>query len=101
MPERYAATPGRLDVEGEGSKRAGASSARDRRRSCHGRRVARAKSFRLLGDEKLLVDLAIDRSLVPDPRPVPVRYRDEHLAVVAKPTGVVTHPTATHRRARS
>ena len=28
---------------------------------------------------------------------MPVRYRDEHLVVVVKPAGVITHPTATHR----
>ena len=29
---------------------------------------------------------------------MPVRYRDEHLAIVAKPAGVVTHPDREHRR---
>ena len=99
MPERYAATPGRLDVVV--TALTGVPRADVQRAIAEGHvtvdGVVRAKSFRLLGDEELLVDLAVDRSLVPDPRPVPVRYRDEHLAVVAKPTGVVTHPTATHR----
>ena len=99
MPERYAATPGRLDVVV--TALTGVHRADVQRAIAEGHvtvdGVARAKSFRLLGDEELLVDLAVDRSLVPDPRPISVRYRDEHLAVVAKPTGVVTHPTATHR----
>jgi 23S rRNA pseudouridine1911/1915/1917 synthase len=29
--------------------------------------------------------------------PVPIRYRDEHLVVVAKPAGVLTHPTSSTR----
>lgn len=33
-------------------------------------------------------------SLVPEPVPFEVRYEDEHIAVVDKPSGVVTHPGA-------
>ncbi len=99
MPERYAAAPGRLDVVV--TTLTGVPRADVQRAIAQGHvtvdGVVRAKSFRLLGDEELLVDLVVDRTLAPDPRKVPVRYRDEHLAVVAKPTGVVTHPTATHR----
>ena len=99
MPERFAATPGRLDVVVTaltGVPRADVQRAiADGLVTVDG--VARPKSFRLLGDEELEVDLITDRSLVPDPRAVPVRYRDEHLVVVVKPAGVITHPTATHR----
>ena len=34
--------------------------------------------------------------LVPESVPMTVRYEDEHLLVVDKPTGVVTHPSAGH-----
>jgi 23S rRNA pseudouridine1911/1915/1917 synthase len=57
---------------------------------------ARPKSYRLRGGERLTLDLEA-RSTEPAPGgPVPVRFRDEHLLVVAKPAGVVTHPTASH-----
>lgn len=59
--------------------------------------TARAKSFKLSGGERVEVDLPDPSSLEPDPTPVPVLYEDEHLAVVSKPAGVVTHPTASHR----
>jgi len=99
MPERFEATPGRLDVVV--TALTGVPRADVQRAIAEGLvtvdGVARPKSFRLFGDEELEVDLITDRSLAPDPRPVPVRYRDEHLAVVVKPAGVITHPTATHR----
>jgi 23S rRNA pseudouridine1911/1915/1917 synthase len=99
MPERFAATPGRLDVVVTaltGVPRADVQRAiADGLVTVDG--VARPKSFRLVGDEELEVDLITDRSLVPDRRSVPVRYRDEHLVAVVKPAGVITHPTATHR----
>jgi len=99
MPDRYAATPGRLDVvltALSGVPRADVQRAiTEGLVTVDGRR--RPKSFRLVGDEELLADLATDRPLVPDPRPVPLRYRDEHLVVVVKPAGCVTHPTAAHR----
>ena len=37
--------------------------------------------------------------LVPEEVPLVVRYEDEHLLVVDKPAGVVTHPGAGHARA--
>ena len=98
MPERFEATPGRLDVVVTvltGVPRADVQRAiADGLVTVDG--IARPKSFRLVGDEELEVDLVTDRSLVPDPRPVPVRYRDEHL-VVAKAGGRHHVPTATHR----
>ena len=99
MPERFEATPGRLDVVV--TALTGVPRADVQRAIAEGLvtvdGVTRPKSFRLSGDEELEVDLVTDRSLVPDTRPVPVRHRDEHLVVVVKPAGVITHPTATHR----
>jgi 23S rRNA pseudouridine1911/1915/1917 synthase len=60
--------------------------------------ASRPKSFRLAGGERLTVDLATDEPLAPEGPPVPIRYEDEHLAVVAKPAGLVTHPTPGRRR---
>jgi 23S rRNA pseudouridine1911/1915/1917 synthase len=57
----------------------------------------REKSFRLHGGERLTIDIEVDAPLAADGPPVPVRYEDEHLAVVAKPAGLVTHPTAGRR----
>jgi 23S rRNA pseudouridine1911/1915/1917 synthase len=57
----------------------------------------RAKSFRLHGGETLRIDLEARPPTVATGPPVPVRFRDEHLLVVAKPAGVVTHPTAGRR----
>jgi 23S rRNA pseudouridine1911/1915/1917 synthase len=59
--------------------------------------VARPKSFALRGGERLEVDLQARPPGTPAGPPVPVRYRDDDLAVVAKPAGVVTHPTASRR----
>ncbi len=57
----------------------------------------RPKSFRLEGGERLRVELADAGALAPEGPPVPVRFRDEHLAVVSKPPGLPTHPTASRR----
>jgi 23S rRNA pseudouridine1911/1915/1917 synthase len=59
--------------------------------------LARPKSFPLSGRERIEVDLREPGDLEPDPAPVPVRFQDEHLLVVAKPTGILTHPTAARR----
>jgi 23S rRNA pseudouridine1911/1915/1917 synthase len=58
---------------------------------------ARPKSFRLEGGERLQVDRTGVGVLGPEGPSVPVRYRDEHLAVVSKPPGLPTHPTANRR----
>jgi 23S rRNA pseudouridine1911/1915/1917 synthase len=57
----------------------------------------RPKSHRLAGGERLTVDLAAESQLAGEGPPVPIRYEDEHLVVVAKPAGLVTHPTAGRR----
>jgi len=57
----------------------------------------RPKSFRLAGGEVVRVDLGAPADVAPEAGGVPVRYRDEHLLVIAKPAGLVTHPTAARR----
>ncbi|MGZ4131987.1 MAG: RluA family pseudouridine synthase [Actinomycetota bacterium] len=59
--------------------------------------AVRPKSFRLAGGERLVVDLPGQEPLAAELEPVPVRFRDEHLLVIAKPAGLVTHPTARRR----
>jgi 23S rRNA pseudouridine1911/1915/1917 synthase len=58
---------------------------------------ARPKSHRLLGGEHVSADLEVTGEVPAEPGGVPVRWRDEHLLVVAKPAGVVTHPTENRR----
>ncbi|MGH2691916.1 MAG: RluA family pseudouridine synthase [Actinomycetota bacterium] len=57
----------------------------------------RPKSFRLVGGERIEAELTTGEPPQPEPGGVPVRYQDEHLAVVSKPAGMVTHPTASRR----
>jgi 23S rRNA pseudouridine1911/1915/1917 synthase len=57
----------------------------------------RPKSFRLTGGELVRADVPMDEEVSPEPGGVPVRYRDDHLLVVAKPAGLVTHPTENRR----
>jgi 23S rRNA pseudouridine1911/1915/1917 synthase len=58
---------------------------------------ARSKSYRLAGGERVEVDLRPPGELVPDPGPLAILYQDDHLLVVSKPPGMVTHPTASRR----
>jgi 23S rRNA pseudouridine1911/1915/1917 synthase len=57
----------------------------------------RPKSFRLAGGERIEADLEPAAEVLPEPGGVTVRYEDDHLAVVVKPAGMVTHPTSTRR----
>lgn len=57
----------------------------------------RQKSFRLEGGEKIVADLPDTSEIPPEGPPLEVRYRDEHLLVIAKPAGLVTHPTESRR----
>ncbi len=57
----------------------------------------REKSFRLRGGERLTIEIEPDAPLAVEGPPVPIRYEDDHLAVVAKPAGLVTHPTVGRR----
>jgi 23S rRNA pseudouridine1911/1915/1917 synthase len=59
--------------------------------------AARPKSFRLTGGERIEADLEAAAEVLPEPGGVAVRYEDDHLAVVVKPAGMVTHPTAARR----
>jgi len=59
--------------------------------------ASRSKSFGLTGGERITVDLAADVALVPEGPPVPILWDDEHLAVIDKLAGLVTHPTAGRR----
>jgi 23S rRNA pseudouridine1911/1915/1917 synthase len=70
MTERYVATAGRLDAVVAALAN-----------------VTRGESQRAIADGPVRAG----------GEPVSVRYRDEHLLVVAKPAGVLTHPTATTR----
>ena len=57
--------------------------------------VVVAKSRRVVAGARVVV--ATDDAVAaqrPAPPPIPVRYSDEHLAVVAKPAGLVVHPGA-------
>lgn len=57
----------------------------------------RPKAFRLRGGERITVAFQADEPLRAEGPAVPIRYEDEHLAVVVKPAGMVTHPTAGRR----
>lgn len=97
--ERYEASAGRLDIVLTGLTSAGRA---DVQRAIADGRVTvdgelRAKSFRLAGGEILEVDLGDVEPLAPEGPPVPVRFRDEYLMIVAKPAGLVTHPTQSRR----
>jgi 23S rRNA pseudouridine1911/1915/1917 synthase len=57
----------------------------------------RPKSFRLQGGERVDVYVRAEAPLEGDGSALPVRVEDEHLAVIAKPAGLITHPTASRR----
>jgi 23S rRNA pseudouridine1911/1915/1917 synthase len=90
------ATPGRLDgvlAELLGVPRS------DVQRAIAGGRVtvdgvARPKSFRLSGGERLEGEIGAQGPVAPEPGGVPVRYEDGDLLVVAKPAGMLTHPSS-------
>jgi 23S rRNA pseudouridine1911/1915/1917 synthase len=62
--------------------------------------TAQAKSYRLLGGERLEVELAgrAEGGLEPEELELGIAYEDEHLLIVDKPAGLVVHPGAGHRR---
>ena len=57
----------------------------------------RPKSFRLHGGERVTIEIERDEPLAAERPAVPIRHEDDHLLVVVKPSGVVTHPTAGRR----
>jgi 23S rRNA pseudouridine1911/1915/1917 synthase len=59
--------------------------------------LLRPKSFRLSGGERIEADLTGFDEIPAEGPEVEIRYRDEHLVVVSKPAGLVTHPTAGRR----
>ena len=91
--------PGRLDVVVAG--RLAIPRAEVQRAVAEGRvRVddrVRPKSFRLVGGERIDVELVTSGDLAPEPGPLTVLFEDEHLMVVSKPAGLVAHGTASRR----
>jgi 23S rRNA pseudouridine1911/1915/1917 synthase len=57
----------------------------------------RPKSFRLRGGERVTVEIERDEPIAAEGPSVPIRYEDDHLLVIVKPAGLVTHPTARRR----
>ena len=55
--------------------------------------LPRAKSHRLAGGEQIEVELPEVRELAPADLDLDVVYEDEHLLVVDKPAGLVSHPS--------
>lgn len=55
------------------------------------------RSASLTAGAHVVVPAAPEPERRPTPPPPPIRYRDEHLFVVAKPAGLVVHPGAGHR----
>ena len=99
MPEQHRAVPGRLDTIV--AELTGWTRAEAQRAIAAGAVLvdgsARPRAHRLRGDETLTIDRPADGSLAAAGDPVAIRYRDEHLAVVSKPAGVLTHPTPATR----
>jgi 23S rRNA pseudouridine1911/1915/1917 synthase len=95
----FAAGPGRLDAVVAAAL--GVPRAEVQRAILEGRvtvdGLPRPKSFRLAGGERVEASLREPGDLDPEPGPLPVLYSDDHLLVVSKPAGLVTHPTASRR----
>jgi 23S rRNA pseudouridine1911/1915/1917 synthase len=99
VKETFIAEPGRLDVVV--AARLAVPRADVQRAIASGSVLVdghtRPKSFRLSGGERVDVQLHSDEVLQPDPASLDVLYEDEHLLVVSKPAGVLTHPTPSVR----
>jgi 23S rRNA pseudouridine1911/1915/1917 synthase len=91
--------PGRLDTVA--AERLGIPRAEVQRAIVEGRLVVdgreRAKSFRVAGGETIEVQLRAAGDIEPEPGPLRVLFADEHLMVVSKPAGMITHGTASRR----
>jgi 23S rRNA pseudouridine1911/1915/1917 synthase len=99
MAETFTAGPGRLDIvvtEATGRRRADVQRAIVAGEVTVDGRV-RAKSFRLAGGETIELHVSDPGVLEPEGPALPVRFQDEHLLVVAKPAGLITHPTENRR----
>jgi 23S rRNA pseudouridine1911/1915/1917 synthase len=55
------------------------------------------KSFRLHGGERIEAEVRDTAPLGPEGPPVAIRFEDDDLLVVAKPAGLMTHPTERRR----
>lgn len=88
--------PGRLDAVV--AERLGLPRTEVQRAIAEGRVVVddevRPKSFRLAGGERIDIELRAPGDLAPEPGPLHVLFEDDHLLVVSKPAGMVTHGTA-------
>lgn len=97
--EEFRAGPGRLDSVA--ARHLGLPRADVQRAVAEGRLTVegrvRPKSFRLGGGEVVRFDSAGMEEVPAEGSPVEVRYEDEHLLVISKPGGLVTHPTASRR----
>jgi 23S rRNA pseudouridine1911/1915/1917 synthase len=93
--ESFVAQAGRLDVVA--ARLTGAARADVQRAIAEGRVLVdgrpRPKSHRLSGGERLELELRHVETPGPEGPALPVRYEDDQLLVVAKPAGLVTHPT--------
>ena len=99
MTESFEADPGRLDAVI--AARLGVARAEAQRAIRAGAVLVdgapRPKDHRLAGGERVEVDLAPASALEPEGPPLDVVWSDEHLAVVRKPAGLPTHPSANRR----
>jgi 23S rRNA pseudouridine1911/1915/1917 synthase len=95
----FTADPGRLDAVV--ARRAGVPRADVQRAIARGLILVdgspRPKSHRLSGGEHVEARLTGPGELVPEPGPLPILFQDDHLLVVSKPAGLVSHPTASRR----
>lgn len=95
----FIADPGRLDVVV--AKRLGASRADVQRAIADDLILVdgrpRPKSHRLAGGERVEARIPGPGDLAPESGPLHIPYQDDHLLVVSKPAGLVTHPTASRR----
>jgi 23S rRNA pseudouridine1911/1915/1917 synthase len=98
-PHSFIAEPGRLDVVV--ARQLGIPRADVQRAIAEGLVLVdghpRAKSHRLVGGEEVLARLPGPGDLAPEAGPLAIFFQDEHLLVVSKPAGLVTHPTASRR----
>jgi 23S rRNA pseudouridine1911/1915/1917 synthase len=95
----FTADPGRLDTVV--ARRAGVPRADVQRAIARGQILVdgrpRPKSHRLSGGEQVEARLTGPGELAPEPGPLKIPFQDDHLLVVSKPAGLVTHPTTSRR----
>jgi 23S rRNA pseudouridine1911/1915/1917 synthase len=96
----FTAEPGRLDIVV--GRRLGVPRADVQRAIARGLVLVdgrpRAKSHRLAGGERVEAGLlGAGNKLAPEPGPLSIPYEDDHLMVVSKPSGLITHPTVARR----